>query len=441
MKAPATQQKLRGGYYTPQGIAKFLADWAVRSPTDTILEPSCGDGALVEATVNILFSRGASPTQIANGVEAVELDVLEAKKTVERFSGSSQPQIHNGDFFEFCEKALWDGKKFDAVIGNPPFIRFQHFQESHRVRAFKIMRLAGLNPNRLTNSWVPFVVASTLLLQENGGRLAMVIPAELLQVGYASELRQFLSDRYDKLTIVTFDKLVFEGIQQEVVLLLGERHPHSKTGVRTVELADVKELMLYQYQFGSDELKEMDHSREKWIQYFLDRDELELLRKLRHHPGLTIAHEVLDVDVGIVTGLNEFFVLTQAEADSKGFLEYTQPIVTRSGHLKGIIFAEPDFLSNTVNDYPTRLIMAPNQPLEKLPHELKEYVLFGEQNKYHEGYKCRIRKHWYVVPSVWRPDGFMLRQVHLFPKIMGTIYICDPFTSYPGLPMPEIGTC
>jgi len=33
-------------------------------------------------------------------------------------------------------------------------------------------------------------------------------------------------------------------------------------------------------------------------------------------------------------------------------------------------------------------------------------------------YKCRIRRNWYVVPSRWQPDGFMLRQVHAYPKLI-----------------------
>ena len=48
----------------------------------------------------------------------------------------------------------------------------------------------------------------------------MVIPAELFQVDYAAEARQFLSDFFDKLTLVTFKRLVFDDIQHVVFLLL-----------------------------------------------------------------------------------------------------------------------------------------------------------------------------------------------------------------------------
>ena len=66
-------------------------------------------------------------------------------------------------------------------------------QRISREAAFRLIRRVGLNPNRLTNAWVPFIVASAMLLGRRG-RLAMVVPAELLQVSYAAGLRRLLSD-------------------------------------------------------------------------------------------------------------------------------------------------------------------------------------------------------------------------------------------------------
>ena len=37
----ATARKARGAFFTPQPIATFLVDWAIRRPTETIFEPSC----------------------------------------------------------------------------------------------------------------------------------------------------------------------------------------------------------------------------------------------------------------------------------------------------------------------------------------------------------------------------------------------------------------
>ena len=52
--APPISAKLRGGYYTPLSVAQWLARWAIRSGTDRILEPSCGDGAFLAAAMSAL---------------------------------------------------------------------------------------------------------------------------------------------------------------------------------------------------------------------------------------------------------------------------------------------------------------------------------------------------------------------------------------------------
>ncbi|HEV2583034.1 MAG TPA: class I SAM-dependent methyltransferase, partial [Ktedonobacteraceae bacterium] len=276
MKPTATDQKLRGGYYTPKPIATFLANWAIQTPDTSILEPSCGDGMLLEAAAKRLTECGATDTSIHTSIQGIEFDGFEAQKAVERLRAiydSYAPQIMTGDFFTYCQKYLNQERRFDAIIGNPPFIRYQHFPENQRAIAFYLMQRAGLHPNRLTNACVPFLVASTSLLSKTG-KLAMVIPAELLQVNYAAELRYFLSQHYSYITLITFKKLVFDGIQQEVVLLLAERNGSEHTGIRTIELDGIDDLLAYEHTvLSKDKLKVMDHSTEKWTMYFLEEAE------------------------------------------------------------------------------------------------------------------------------------------------------------------------
>jgi adenine-specific DNA-methyltransferase len=421
MKPVATYQKIRGGYCTPKPIADFLARWAIQTPTTKVLEPSCGDGILLKSAIETLISHGAENTTIKNLVQGIELDPQEAQKASERIyklNDLTLAQIDIGDFFTYCQTYLFEDRLFDAIIGNPPFIRYQNFPEHQRAMAFYLMQRAGLHPNRLTNAWVPFLVAATLLLKQTG-RLAMVIPAELLQVNYAAELRYFLSNYYSYLTLITFKKLVFAGIQQEVVLLLGEKNGSDHTGIRTIELDGIDDLTSYEYAtFIRERLKEMDHSTEKWTMYFLDEEEIQLIRTLKAHPKLTIASNVIDVDVGIVTGLNEFFVLNEQEVEKHSLKPFTQRIVGRSAHLPGILFSESDWLANVESQSPAFLFSPPDEPLYRLPVQLKEYVTSGEEKGLNKGYKCRIRNRWYIVPSVWIPNAFMLRQVHHYPKII-----------------------
>jgi len=78
-KNASSSQKLRGGYYTPAPIATFLAEWAIRDQNARVLEPSAGDGALIEPILTHLGAGGC--------VTAVELDPLEARKAAALLSG------------------------------------------------------------------------------------------------------------------------------------------------------------------------------------------------------------------------------------------------------------------------------------------------------------------------------------------------------------------
>jgi adenine-specific DNA-methyltransferase len=392
MKLAPTYQKLRGGYYTPKPIADFLAQWAIQAANAEVLEPSCGDGALIEAAVETLLSRGATREAIPHLIHGVENDPEEAVRAEARMRAlgisPNENTIHVEDFFTYCRTQLFkqefmgivttESRTFDAIIGNPPFIRYQNFPEASRTIAFEIMQQVGLHPSRLLNAWLPFLIASTLLLKHSG-RLAMVIPAELFQVNYAAETRQFLSDFYSQITIVTFKMLVFADIQQEVVLLLCEKNTHHCRGIRTIELEDADELALHTHtEFSQDDFKPMDHSTEKWTQYFLSAREILFLRSLRSHPGILLSGKILDVDVGVVTGENKFFLLNEKQVQNEELEPFARKIVSRSGHLRGAIFTKGDWKSNATDQVSAHLLMAPNLSHDLLPVPLKAYVLKGD---------------------------------------------------------------
>ena len=385
---------------------------------------------MLVAAARTLLQHGVAPERAAELLYGIEIIPDEAKKAAQDVAslGIAKTCVHVGDFFIECQEQLFDEtffdivlkeqRQFDVAIGNPPFIRYQNFPETSRQIAFRLMQRAGLHPNRLTNAWLPFLVVSSLLLKKQG-RLAMVIPAELFQVNYAADVRKFLSDYFSQLTIITFEQLVFEGIQQEVVLLLGERDSSVNSGIRVVELQcieDLRELNHDEVQQG--ECKPMDHSTEKWTQYFLSADEIQLLRTLKEHPKTTLSGQVIDVDVGIVTGNNDFFIVTRDQAKEHQLEPYLDRVVVRSAHLRGALFSGADWFENEQSQLPALFFTPPDRPFEELPEPLQVYISKGEKAGYHTGYKCRIRKRWYIVPSVWIPDAFMLRQVHGYPKLI-----------------------
>lgn len=406
-------KKKNGQFYTPEPLADFLANWAVKSGNEKVLDPGCGDGNILKPVAEKLGVDGS-----VVGIDIDEQGLEEAKEELFTTVNSEKWTLHKGDFFDFCLKNK-DKKNFDVVVGNPPFIRYQDFDSEKRERAIEILNSANLPPTKQMNAWMPFLVGSTQLLRKKG-RIVMIVPAALLQVKYAGELRKYLADSYSRLTLVTFEKLVFDGIQEEVVLLLGERNGNENTGINLVELCDETNLQSYNYQqFGPDDVIELDHSSEKWTMYYLNQEEVELIRRLKGGNSWKKIGKYSDVRVGVVTGRNVFFVLDSDLVDKHALQKYTRPIVSRSSHLgEGIKFCEGKLNSNTEEGKRTQLLDLPEKDRSEFSSSIQKYISEGEEEGYHEGHKCSIRDYWYSVPSTWTPDGFLLRQIHRYPKFV-----------------------
>ena len=412
MKPIEGYNKLRGGYYTPDKISEFITDWAVKAAADTILEPSCGDGSFLNAITHRLKILGATRQEVKKNVIGVELDNVEAEKAAQY--GTT---VVCKDFFSYFREVVDDKKKFDAIVGNPPFIRYQNFNEEYREIAFTLMNKYGFKPNRLTNIWLPFLLLSCNALKPNG-RLGMVIPAELFQVDYAAEARQFLSGFFDRLTIITFKQLVFDDIQQEVVLLLGERGCE-KHRIRIVELNNIEDLISQgQKCLDTAEQKQLDTGKDKWVKYYLTNEELQLLKKLDHDSRISNATDLYEVNVGLVSGENDFFILNRSVVAEHNLESTVLPIVSRSEQLKGIQLTEKDF-DRLIDAGKKVFFFAPgNAEVDDLTKEQKEYIEYGEENGYNKNYKCRIRPKWYYVSSTWDADAFLIRQAHLYPRMI-----------------------
>lgn len=398
-KAIPEGDKLRGGYYTPEPIARFVADWAGQAGS-RILEPSCGDGAILRQLTSAFGNEK---------VAAVELIGHEAAKAAE----ASGAAVEVADFFEwFCPRRFGT---FDAVAGNPPYIRFGSWEASSRERALELMRGQGLRPTKLTNAWVPFVVASLLAVRP-GGRVALVLPAELLQVGYAAALRAYLVDHCSQITIVSFQRLVFPSILQEVVLLLAERGK-GPAEIRTVEVPDASHLNTY-YEADTPAVRAHLHESEKWTKYYLDAEAISALRAVRTDGRLVTLSRFAEVDVGVVTGRNAFFCLSAADAKRRQLERFTVPLVSRSMQVSALSFSALDLAEQETTDARTRLLALTKDVDPRGQSPLARYLADGEADGVPDGYKCRIRRNWWEVPSTWIPDGFMLRQISTHPRLI-----------------------
>ncbi|MFM1946307.1 MAG: hypothetical protein RL207_590 [Bacteroidota bacterium] len=403
----ASADKLRGGFYTPEPIAEFILRWGINgSKNFDILEPSCGDGVFLEQLKKL--------KSIYNSITAIEFDKIEAEKANK--INIKNKLVINTDFHLFCNET---SEKYDLIVGNPPYIRYQYFQEEQQNEAIKVFNRANLKYSKLTNAWVSFIVGSSLLLKEDG-KIGFVIPAEILQVSYAKQLRTFLAQFFNKINIISFEKLVFPNIQQEVVLLLCEKNGSNKHLIEHLELHDASSLENLNVNKLNSPKKKIDTNSSKWTYYFLEQEEIDFLEKIKNNPNLDTIKKYAKNEVGITTGKNEFFTVNESIVKEYNLKEYAKPLMGRSIQLNGLNFSESDWQKNIKLEARGFLLVFPKKEiLLKKNTRALDYIKYGEHQKFNLGYKCKIRgDEWQIVPSLKISEIFFTRQIHLFPKMV-----------------------
>ncbi len=401
----ASKDKLRGGFYTPEPIASFILKWAFNGNKNLdILEPSRGDGVFLEE-----IQKGGYEY---NSVTAIEFDKIEAEKS--KKVKLDKTKIINADFHDFCINTK---QKFDLIIGNPPYIRYQYFDKEQQKFASDIFGKAKLKYSKLTNAWVSFVVGSSLLLKEEG-KIAFVLPAELLQVSYAQPLREFLGQFYNKINIVSFEKLVFPDIQQEVVLLLCEKNNSKTHLIEHLELRDAEVLQKLDVSKLKSPKKKIDFKSNKWTFYFLNQKEIDFLERLQIKKIIPKLGDYAKVEVGITTGSNPFFTVPLSTVQFYNLEKYAKPLVGRSVQVPSAIFSKKDWQKNRDSEARTHFLSFPKMNDLNGSVGARDYIAWGEEKGIHKGYKCRIRDEWQIVPSQRKSDALFIRRNNKYPKLI-----------------------
>lgn len=402
----ASAEKLRGGFYTPEPIAEFVLRWGINGSKDfDILEPSCGDGVFLEQLAKNKFKY--------NSITAIEFDEVEAAKADK--VNLKTKQVINADFHTYCNNTH---KRFDLVVGNPPYIRYQFFDRLQQAEAGDIFVKAGLTYSKLTNAWVSFVVGSSLLLKNKGGKIGFVLPAEILQVSYAQQLRNFIAHFYNKINIISFEKLVFPDIQQEVVLLLCEKNETKDHNIEHIELRDASELKSLDVARLKSPKKKIDFKSNKWTFYFLDQEEIDFLENIANDRNIPVLGKFANVEVGITTGSNDFFTVPLTTVEEYDLHDYAKPMVGRSVQVNSVIFTEKDWEKNRNSLARAHLLTFPDSKNLNGKNGAVKYIAHGESLGIHKGYKTGIREDWFVVPSLKISDALFIRRNNLYPRLI-----------------------
>ncbi len=196
---------------------------------------------------------------------------------------------------------------FDAVIGNPPYVRQETLGDSKKYFQTHYQVYAG------TADLYSYFIERGINLLAPDGQFGFIVANKWMRANYGEALRKWLKTKCIEEITDFGDLPVFDGATTyPCILRVANRPPHMKPRVTTVKSMDFRDLREYVMNDGSilDQVKFDDAG---WS--LVSSDVQRLLEKLDQNSVPLEQYVHGKIYYGIKTGLNEAFVIDQETRD------------------------------------------------------------------------------------------------------------------------------
>jgi len=221
------------------------------------------------------------------------------------FDTEEQYRVNAFDWQKAFPQVFRDGG-FDAVIGNPPYVRQERLGELFKAYAeYKYQTYAGA-----ADLYIYFVEKSQNLLKLNG-MFGMIIANKWMRATYGRALRDYVVSNLSLLQIIDFGELpVFEGAATFPVILLTKKE---KVANQIFTFTQIKDLS---FNSLSDEIQRLGRpldsaSLEGGNWTLSNSSELSIFKKMQDVSVSLEEYTQKQVFFGIKTGCNEAFVIDE----------------------------------------------------------------------------------------------------------------------------------
>ncbi len=376
-RPPRDGRHALGQVPTPTDVAQAMARWVLAAPQRprTLLEPGAGACAFTRAALALV------PHLAATVVER-DRTALDAPGAPAAPEGAPESII--GDFL--LTRAL-KGRRFDAILCNPPYIRHHYLTPAYKQRIARRLELdSGLRLSSLAGTHVHFLVRAALALAP-GGRAAFLTGAEWLEARYGVPVREWLLSRglLRAVFVAHPEERIFPRTLSTAAVLLLEATPsdgHVTHGVALPRSAWLTAIATA----GDTNTNSNTRAPRPGRIHRVPAAALSAARWTRPLPAPRSARAPLPpllgdrfrVRRGVATGANAFFVLSPDAARDLP-ADLLRPCLT------------------SPRDLTPRFLFTCAVPRPALPAAALAFILRGEADGLHLRTVCRTRSPWYSV--------------------------------------------
>lgn len=380
-KTQAERNKL-GQFATPTGLASDVLAYArTLLPSDArvrFLDPAIGTGSFYSA---LRQEFAAEQIEAANGFE-IDPHYGEPSRDL----WAQHPlSITLGDFTR--AKPPGEGRGFNLVICNPPYVRHHHMDKAAKARLLAATAASsGIQMAGLAGLYCYFLGLSHAWMEPDG-IAGWLIPSEFMDVNYGVPVKRYLLSQVELIRIHRFDpnELQFgDALVSSAVVWFRKRKPETGHKVEfsyggTLAAPKVSRMVPLSALQGAA----------KWTSLAVDG-----VRVVSD--GLRLA-DFFDIKRGLATGDNRFFIMTRDQIKAHDLpFEFFKPIMPGPRHLESdIIEADADGVPKIARQLFIMDCRLPESEVEARYPALAAYLKTG-RDTVGGTYLCSRRTPWYA---------------------------------------------
>ncbi len=356
-------RKEQGIYYTPTFVVDYIVKTTVGEVLKNkkvkvkelkILDPACGSGSfLIKAFDYIYRNQSTGDSQqyridgqgqysvkteiLKNNLYGVDLDnkaieitklnlLLKAAEKGRRLPVEIDINIRQGNSliddesiaglnaFKWTDKTKnKDNRKFDVVIGNPPYIKVEQIKKEEKEWIYQNFE----NATGRTDLYVLFL-EKALELTKDDGLISFIIPSIWMKAKYGEKLRENLVRNYQIKSIIDFGDLkVFESVTTyPCIILIKKKKPTGNDTIIYYKVPSLNESIINNLENAIKKDSWMIRQKEfDWN--FANPQVKKIFDKLNKSSKIRLSDLRDQIYEGLITGDNKAFFVDRETVETK----------------------------------------------------------------------------------------------------------------------------
>lgn len=408
-EAERARRRALGAYYTPDHLSAVVAEWAIRSANDRVLEPGFGGCGFLVAAKNRLVELGQ--VNVRDFIHGCDIDKAAFGYLRETFgSDSTLEHFPRVDFLDTRVGQTWDGARFKVALGNPPYVSYQALGKNRAKYQAAINESEWPGLSARASLWAYFVLHALSFL-EPGGRVAWVLPGSVLRANYAAHIKDILRQNFSAAALFHVHERLFTpaGVAEESVVLVAEgyrEHKGCSLEERSVETVAELAVQLKGWRALAPLATIASHQARLF----------KSVAKMDDIPNVEL-DRLLTARIGAVTGDNPFFLFSQQRAEEEGIdVEDLQPVFAKGGMAPGLSFGKPQLRAAAESGMSFFLLSCSQE--DEISPAIRRYLANYPKERILANSTFRKRRCWHQTALAQVPHAFWPVMRDLGPKLV-----------------------